>query len=153
LVDLASRERVIRMKKASALLAVTALAALGLGACGGDDDEDETTAASTPTQTATAPAAGGSTVAISTPPGSDLAFNETNVTAKPGPVTINFENAQALQHDVVVEDASGNELGGTDLVSSGSAEATVELQPGTFTFYCDVPGHREGGMEGTLTVK
>ena len=141
------------MKKTAALLAVTALAALGLAACGGDDDDDETTAAATPTQTQTAPAGGGSTVSISTPPGSDLAFNESNATAKAGPVTINFDNEQALQHDVVVEDASGNELGGTDLVSSGSADATVELQPGTYTFYCDVPGHREGGMEGTLTVK
>jgi plastocyanin len=141
------------MKKASALLAVTALAALGVGACGGDDDDDETTPAATPTQTQTAPAGGGSTVAISTPPGSDLAFDQTDVTAKAGAVTIDFDNQQALQHDVEVEDASGTELGGTDLVSSGTASATVELQPGTYTFFCSVPGHREGGMEGTLTVK
>jgi plastocyanin len=141
------------MKKASALLAVTALAALGVGACGGDDDDDETTAAATPTQTQTAPAGGGATVAISTPPGSDLAFEQTDVSAKAGPVTIDFNNQQALQHDVQVEDASGTELGGTDLVSSGTASATVELQPGSYTFFCSVPGHREGGMEGTLTVK
>jgi uncharacterized cupredoxin-like copper-binding protein len=68
-------------------------------------------------------------------------------------VTIDFDNQQSLQHDVKIEDSSGQELGGTDLVSSGTATATVDLQPGSYTFFCSVPGHREAGMEGTLTVK
>ncbi len=75
------------------------------------------------------------------------------MTAKAGSDTISFDNKQALQHDVKVEDSSGTEIGGTDLVSSGTATATVDLQPGTYTFFCSVPGHREAGMEGTLTVK
>jgi len=68
-------------------------------------------------------------------------------------VTIDFDNKQPLQHDVAVADSSGKVLGQTDLVSSGTANATVDLQPGTYTFYCTVPGHREAGMQGTLTVK
>jgi plastocyanin len=136
---------------------VAAVAALGLAACGGGDDNNDTTAAATaPANTATAgggAAGGGSTVDISTPSGSDLAFDQNDVTAKAGSVTINFDNKESLQHDVKVEDSSGQELGGTDLVSSGTATATVDLQPGTYTFFCSVPGHREAGMEGTLTVK
>ena len=141
------------MKKASAVLAVVALSALGLAACGGGDDNNDTTAAATPATTAPAGGGGGSTVDISTPSGSNLAFDQKDVSAKAGSVTIDFDNKQTVSHDVKVEDSSGQELGGTDLVSSGTANATVDLQPGTYTFFCSVPGHREAGMEGTLTVK
>jgi plastocyanin len=144
------------MRRASALMAVAALAVLGLAACGGGGDNNETTAASAAPATTTATAGGGgggSTVDISTPSGSDLAFDQKSVSAKAGSVTISFDNKQPLQHDVKVEDSSGQELGGTDLVSSATATATVNLQPGSYTFFCSVPGHREAGMEGTLTVK
>ena len=145
------------MRRASAVLVFAALAVVGLAACGGSSNDNSTTAASAPP--ATTPAAGGgaagggSTVDISTPSGSDLAFDQKDASAKAGSVTINFDNKQPLQHDVAVADSSGQVLGQTDLVSSGTANATVDLQPGTYTFYCTVPGHREAGMEGTLTVK
>jgi plastocyanin len=140
------------MKKASVLLAVTVLAALGLAACGGGDN-NETTAASTPAQTAPSGGGGGATLDVSTPSGSDLAFDQKSLSAKAGNVTINFDNKQSLQHDVAVADSSGKVLGQTDLVSSGTTSTTVNLTAGTFTFYCTVPGHKEAGMEGTLTVK
>jgi len=137
---------------------VAVVASLGLAACGGGSNNNDTTAAATPPAT-TPPATttggggGGSTVDISTPSGSDLAFNQKSVSAKAGSVTIDFDNVQSLQHDVKVEDSSGQEIGGTDLVSSGTATATVDVQPGTYTFFCSVPGHREAGMQGTMTVK
>jgi plastocyanin len=135
---------------------VAALAALGLAACGGGGDNNETTAAATPpatTATTGGGGGGGSTVDISTPSGSELAFDQKDVSAKAGSVTISFDNRESIPHDVKVEDSSGQELGGTDLITSSTATATVDLQPGTYTFFCSVPGHREAGMEGTLTVK
>jgi plastocyanin len=144
------------MRRASTVMAVTALAVLGLAACGGGgDNNNDTTAAATPpaTTATTGGGGGGSTVDISTPSGSDLAFDQKDVSAKAGTVTIDFDNKQAIPHDVTVEDSSGMQLGGTDLVSSGTANATVDLQSGSYTFFCSVPGHREAGMEGTLTVK
>jgi plastocyanin len=150
------REKGTRMKNALTVIAVTALAVLGVAACGGDDDEDETTAAETTTEATTAgtaPAGGGaSTLEISSPP-EGLAYDQTELTAKAGSVTVEYDNPQALSHDVVIEDASGAELGKTELISQGNTSTTVDLEPGTYTFFCDVPGHRESGMEGTLTVK
>ncbi len=142
------------MRKALILIAVVALAGFGLAACGGDDDNEDTTAAAT-AATETAPAgggAGGSTVDISAPADGALSFDQKDVTAKAGSVTINFDNPASISHDVKVEDSSGSELGGTALVSQGNATATVDLQPGSYTFFCSVPGHREAGMEGTLTA-
>ncbi|HEY1238275.1 MAG TPA: plastocyanin/azurin family copper-binding protein [Solirubrobacterales bacterium] len=146
------------MRRASALIALVALAVLGLAACGGGSDDNGTTAAATPPPATTTAGGGGggggaSTVDISTPSGSDLAYDQKDVSATAGNVTIDFDNKQALQHDVAVEDSSGQEVGATDLVSSGTATTSVDLQPGTYTFFCTVPGHREAGMEGTLTVK
>src|SRR3954452_828911 len=145
------------MRRASAVLIVAALSVIGLAACGSSSNDNSTTAASTPASTTPAgggnASAGGSNVDISTPSGGTLAFDQKDVSAKAGSVTIDFDNKQATPHDVKVEDSSGKELGGTDLTTSGTATASVNLQPGTYTFFCSVPGHREAGMEGTLTVK
>ncbi|HSD23786.1 MAG TPA: plastocyanin/azurin family copper-binding protein [Solirubrobacterales bacterium] len=144
------------MKRASAVAAMAALAMLGLAACGGgSDNNNATTAAATPANTATAGGGGGgaSTVNISTPSGSELAYEQKDASAKAGSVTIDFQNNESIPHDVAVEDSSGKQLGATDLVASGSSTTTVDLTPGTYTFFCTVPGHRDAGMEGTLTVK
>jgi plastocyanin len=149
------------MKKASVLLVAIGLALFGLAACGGDDGNDETTAAATTTETtqatdtaaATGGAGAGATLALAAPADGSLAYDTTELTAASGPVTINFDNPAALSHDVAIEDESGSEVGKTDLVSEGQASVTVDLTPGAYTYFCSVPGHREAGMEGTLTVK
>ena len=141
------------------MIAICALSALGLAACGGSSNDNSTTSAAPAPAPAPATTGGGgtaggaSTVDISTPSGTDLAFDQKDVSAKAGQVTIDFKNNQSIPHDVKVQDSTGKEIGGTDLITNGSGNATVDLQPGTYTFFCDVPGHKEAGMEGTLTVK
>jgi plastocyanin len=135
---------------------VAVVAALGLVACGGGSSNNDTTAAATPppaTTTGGGGAGGSSTVNISTPSGTELAYDQKSATAKAGSVTIDFQNNESIPHDVAVESSSGDTVGQTDLVASGSANTTVDLQPGTYQFFCTVPGHREAGMQGTLTVK
>jgi uncharacterized cupredoxin-like copper-binding protein len=150
------------MKKLAVLLALV-LASVALVACGGSSNSSEETGATATTGAEEAGATGGegnggssggsSTLQFEADPNGQLAFTTTKATTKAGKVTIDFKNPQALPHDVKIESSSGEEIGGTETVSEGSDSATVNLKPGTYTFYCSVPGHREAGMEGTLTVK
>ena len=148
------------MKKVASLL-VLALAALTLVACGSDSSSDSTsTSAETTAETTDGgsegggESAGGSVVEIEAVDGTDLAYVQKDAKAKAGQVSIDFTNPQALSHDVAVEDSKGSEVGGTDLVAKGSTVATIgDLKPGEYTFYCTVPGHREAGMEGKLSVE
>ncbi len=146
------------MKKLAALLTL-ALAAVALTACGGGDDSTTTTESVESSAAAGGgaggekSAGGGSTLSFEADPDGGLAYTSDTATAKAGEVTVEFENPQALQHDVAIEDANAEELGKTDLVSEGSASTTIKLKPGEYTFYCTVSGHRESGMEGTLTVE
>jgi plastocyanin len=151
------------MKKVAALLAL-ALASVALVACGSSSDDSSTTTTSGGGETTSGAAAGGakeasggggggSTVKFEADPGGELAYTTTSATAKAGKVTVDFKNPQALTHDVQIEDAQGEEVGGTELIASGEDSTTVDLKPGTYTYFCSVPGHREAGMEGTLTVK
>ncbi|HEV7615920.1 MAG TPA: plastocyanin/azurin family copper-binding protein [Solirubrobacterales bacterium] len=84
---------------------------------------------------------------------SAIAFDTTTLGSKPGKVTIDFTNPAALEHDVAIEDESGKELADSELIAQSKTSVSTELAPGTYTFFCTVPGHREAGMEGTLTVK
>jgi plastocyanin len=142
------------------LLLLCTVAAVGVAACGGDDDGGGDTAATTTETTdttATEEGAGGggaaSVIRISADPGGDLAFEQKSVDAKAGENKIEFENPASIPHDVKVEE-DGNEIGGTDVVTDSTAEATVQLDAGQpYTFFCSVPGHRQAGMEGEINVR
>jgi plastocyanin len=143
------------MKKAFALL-LALTAATALVACGSSSDTSSTEASETTSSSSTPPPAESAKAAalkFEAEPGSALAYTEKSATAKAGTVNIEFNNPQQLSHDVAIEDSSGKVVGETELVSDSTATATADLKPGTYTFFCTVPGHREAGMEGTLTVK
>jgi plastocyanin len=92
-----------------------------------------------------------SAIALSANPGGLLSFDKKQLSAKAGAVTITLTNTAPLEHNVAVAQGS-NVLGSTPTFAGGSRTLTLTLAPGTYTFYCTVPGHRQAGMEGTLTV-
>ncbi len=147
------------MNKLAALLAL-ALASVALVACGGSDSNTTTTTeggeaggGAAAKEGGEKPSGGGSTVEFEADPNGGLAYTTDEATAKAGKVTIDFTNPQGLTHDVAIEDESGETIDKTELITESSTSTTVDLEPGTYTYYCTVPGHREAGMEGTLVVK
>jgi plastocyanin len=82
--------------------------------------------------------------------GGNFFFDPKNPQAPAGVDAIKLESEQGV-HDLVFDKGK---LPGFKLeASSGkSDELRANLKPGNYTFFCDIPGHREAGMEGTLTV-
>jgi plastocyanin len=120
--------------------------ALAVAGCGGDDDGDDEAAPPPP------PAATGGTRLVNpADAGGDLAFEEDELTAPAGDVTLVMENPSSLEHNIAVK-GDGLDEKGPVVGEGGISEVTVTLEEGEYTFYCSVPGHEAGGMEGTLTV-
>lgn len=132
---------------------------IALTGCGSSDNTSSTPA--TPAASAT-PAAGasaaastaGGTLEISADPSGALAFEQKTLTASAGKTMIVFTNKSSVPHNVQIEPAdSEDDLGGTDTITQSKTSTTIkDLQPGEYIFYCNIPGHEDAGMKGTLTV-
>ena len=144
----------------TALLAATALAVAGCG--GGDDDNSSNSSGATGnnssessssgSSSAASGGGGGKTIKLSADSGGALKFDTTQLTAKAGNVTIDFDNPSQTPHAVEVE-GNGLEDKKTDTITGGSAKLSLgKLKPGKYEFYCPVDGHKQAGMKGTLTV-
>jgi uncharacterized cupredoxin-like copper-binding protein len=84
--------------------------------------------------------------------GGGLAYKFANATANAGQVTIQSKNPQPTGHNIAIQGAGVNQQG--NVVQGGAtSKLSVNLKPGTYTFYCSVDGHRQAGMQGKLTVK
>jgi plastocyanin len=137
------------------LLLLTTLAlVVAVAACGGDDDDessDEPTADETTTEDTGGGGGDTATIMLAADPNGELAFDQTELSAAAGEVTIEFMNDSGIPHNVEIEGNGVEEV--SDTITEGSTTLTLTLEPGEYEFYCAVPGHREGGMEGTLTVE
>jgi len=91
-------------------------------------------------------------LAIPADPNGQLAYITKEATAPAGQLEINSKNEASIPHDIAVEGNGVNEKGET-VQDGGVSTVDVTLKLGKYAFYCTVAGHREGGMEGTLTVK
>ena len=126
-----------------------------LATSGSSSPPQPTTTTSTSTTTAPSPGSGGSTAGSVKLGALDdqLAFTTDHAAASAGKVTVDFTNNSALDHDVVLVDSQNKILGKTPVFQGGTKAFTAKLSAGTYTYYCSVPGHRQAGMQGTLTVK
>jgi plastocyanin len=132
---------------------------LGVAACGGSSSSSSTSSASAPapsssstSSSASGSSGGGSTIKDAADPSGQLKFTSSTLTASAGKATIDFTNSSSVAHNMTIVDSSGKQVGATPTFSGGTKSFTADLKPGKYTFYCSVPGHRQAGMQGTLTV-
>ena len=97
-------------------------------------------------------AASNGKLALPADPNGQLAYITKQATAPAGPLEIDSKNAASIPHDISIE-GNGVDDKGKVVQDGGVSTIKLTLKAGKYTFYCSVPGHREGGMEGTLTVK
>ncbi len=147
---------------AISLLAL-ALGAFALAGCGSSSNTTSS-AASAPLSTPSTPSTATQSTAAKAPAPAgalsleansegQLKFSTTSLTAKAGKVSIDFTNMSPLAHNMTIESSAHKILGATPTFQGGTKTLTLDLKPGTYKFFCSVPGHRMAGMEGTLTVK
>ena len=86
---------------------------------------------------------------IAADPGGQLSYVSKTATATAGPITIEMPNQSGIDHNLAIEGTSIK----TPIIKTGVGKASGTLKPGTYTYFCEVPGHRQAGMVGKLTVK
>jgi plastocyanin len=129
--------------------------ALAIAGCGSSSKSSSTAAtgssSSTPAAT-TGPSVGAAQTLAANPEGL-LKFDKSSLSVKAGSVSIAFTNSSSISHNLTVESSSHAIIGATATFSGGTHILPLNLKPGTYKFFCSVPGHRAAGMEGTLTVQ
>ena len=101
----------------------------------------------------------GGKLSIAASPSGQLAYATSKATATAGAVTIEMPNSSGVSHNIAIESGSGGAtgsgapLGASQFTTKGTASVSVNLKPGTYTFFCQAPGHRAAGMFGVITVK
>ena len=138
----------MRTTRLATLIGIAAIGILVLGACSDDEDKADKKPTTT-TAAATTPTAGTAGAKV-TVRAFDIGFREKQLTAPAGAIEFEYVNEGSIPHDLMLEGVAGFEL---EVKKKGDVEsATIDLEAGTYTFFCEVPGHRGAGMEGTLTV-
>jgi plastocyanin len=129
----------------SVLLAVSAIGSAIITSALEDEEDEE----------AGQPAArerGGSPLRLRADPGGDLMFDKSSLEARAGQITLVMDNPSSVPHNISIG-GRGVDQEGKTVGKGGRSTVRAELGPGKYDFYCSVPGHRQAGMEGTLTVR
>ena len=138
----------MRLVRSRLLLVLGLILTASFVACGDDEDTIE---AGDPSPTTRASSdtggAGGNTV---TATAMDIKWEDTELTAPVGAVELELVNHGQILHTFLIEGREDDLK--LEAQSNGTDSGTIDLEAGEYTFYCDVPGHRAAGMEGTLTV-
>jgi plastocyanin len=139
------------MRPATAAFCV-AIVGAAISGCGGGDSTGE--------KKSTAPSKPATALELSAVAPHKLRFDKGRLTATAGRIRIEFTNPESLPHNVQIEQGgrccgrpASKYLGGTGTIGKGHVAATVNLRPGTYSYYCSTGGHWQTGMVGKLVVR
>ena len=94
----------------------------------------------------------GGTLEIAADPSGALAFVANRARAQAGSLALVMPNPSPVAHNIAVK-GNGLDQKGPVVGQNATSRVNARLSAGTYTFYCSVPGHEEGGMKGELTVR
>jgi uncharacterized cupredoxin-like copper-binding protein len=166
-----------RVRRSGVVTAVASFALIALTACGGEQAHEDVTrvpvvsdaaaqatreAASAPVAT---PGAEGGTPAVAATPATgdetttaamtvdvvsyDIYFEPSEVTIPANTdVTVNLPNEGVTPHNFAI-DALGIDV---DIAPGATEQVVINAPAGEYEYYCNVPGHKQAGMAGTLIV-
>jgi uncharacterized cupredoxin-like copper-binding protein len=141
------------------MLAAIVAAVLVVAGCGSSGSSSGGAAPAKTTATAPAAPAGssassGADLKLAAVESNGLSFDRKTLAAKAGKVTIVLDNPSSgsLPHAIAVE-GNGVDKDGQTVQPGSTSTVSLNLKPGKYTFYCPVPGHRQAGMKGILTVQ
>lgn len=89
------------------------------------------------------------TLQIDADPTGQLAYVTNKALGTPGDITVKMQNKSGTPHDIVIDGKGA----GKQVTNGGVSSFKAKFTPGSYQFYCSVPGHKAAGMVGTLTVK
>jgi plastocyanin len=96
-------------------------------------------------------AAGGGGSAADVVAKDNLTFTPKEVSVSSAPVKVSLKNEGSIVHTLQFDEVAAFKK--LEVATKGdTAEGTLDVGPGTYTYYCDQPGHRAAGMEGKLKV-
>jgi uncharacterized cupredoxin-like copper-binding protein len=139
-----------RLVVLTTLVLVAATMTAAVLTAGGEGGKAQAEPATTPGAAPAAPAA--STLALAADPSGGLSYDKRAATLKAGPATIRLVNRSPLPHNVTIGQGA-KVVAATKTVTGATTTTTATLSPGRYVFYCSVDGHRQAGMQGTLTVQ
>ena len=94
----------------------------------------------------------GGKLEIPSDPNGQLAYLTTVARAEKGQLELTSKNPSSTPHNIAIEGGGLNEKGPV-VQGGGVSKVSIAVKAGEYTYYCSVPGHREAGMLGKLTVK
>jgi plastocyanin len=78
----------------------------------------------------------------------NTAYSSTALTARSGQISVYVTNQDLFWHTFTIDKLGVN----LQLAVGSHRRISFSAPAGSYTFYCQIPGHRQAGMQGTITV-